>query len=288
MKKIRLLRSRVMTLVLATALLPLGVQAHRVWLMPSSTFIEGSDGPQVPVVTVDGAVSEDLFEFDTTALQLDGLTIVAPDGSVVAAEALSTSRRRSGFELKLAQPGTYRVANVSDTMMASYKVGTETKRWRGTAAAFAKEVPADAQDLQVTRMQNRVETFVTRGAAGGKALVPSGSGLEAVPLTSPTDLSVGDKTSFTLLNDGKPMANADVTVIRGGGRYRYKLGEIGLKTDANGVFSVTWTEAGRYWIGASAGGRGGPGAAASGAAAGTAAAPVRRASYSATVEVLPK
>ncbi len=275
-------RHHLLAIALAAALLPLGAQAHRTWLMPSATFVDVADSAQPPVITVDGAVSEDLFEFDTNALALDGLAIIAPDGSTVAADALITSRRRNGFELKLAQQGTYRIANFSDMLMANYKVGTETKRWRGTAAALAKEVPADAQELQVSRMQARVETFVTRGAAGGKALAPSGVGLEAVPITSPTDLSVGDSSSFKLLQDGKPVAGADVTVIRGGNRYRYKMGEIALKTDAQGVFNITWAEAGRYWIGASVGARG------PGGPVGTVAAPSLRASYSGTVEVVPK
>jgi hypothetical protein len=55
------------------------------------------------------------------------------------------------------------------------------------------------------------------------------------------------------------------------------MGEIALKTDAAGEFSVAWPEAGRYWLGVSHGGRppGGPGGS-------------RRESYSATFEVLPK
>lgn len=278
----QLMKRSALAVALAAICLPFAAQAHRVWLLPSATFVEVDAAAQPPVVTVDGAVSEDLFEFDTVALQLDGLSITGPDGNAVAPDALATSRRRSGFEVKLAQPGTYRIANVGDTLMASYKVDAETKRWRGTAAAFAKEVPADAQELNVTRMMSRAETFVTRGAAGGKAFAPSGVGLEAIPLSGPTDLSVGDSSSFRLLQDGKPLAGADVTVIRGGNRYRYKMGEIALKTDAQGVFNVSWSEAGRYWIGASTGARG------PGAPVGTAAAPTVRASYSATVEVVPK
>ena len=265
----------------AAALLPFAAHAARPWLLPSAGFIDAGDGP-APIVSIDAAVSEDLFEFDRVGLQLDGLTIVGPDGAAVPADALVTSRRRNGFEFKLTLPGTYRVANVSDLLMVSYKVGGETKRWRGAASAFAKEVPADAQDVQVTRLQNRVETFVTLGSAGGKALAASGVGLEAIPLGAPTDLSVGDSSSFKLLHDGKPVADVDVTVVRGGNRYRYKLGEIALKTDAQGVFNITWAEAGRYWIGASVGPRG------PGGVPGTAAQPTRRASYSATLEVMPK
>lgn len=266
--------------LLATgALLCLSAQAHRPWLLPSATL---ADGP-APVVSVDAAISEDLFEFDSFPLQVDTLRVTAPDGSAVAPDARTEAKRRVSFDVKLAQKGTYRIAGVTDTAMASWKVNGETKRWRGSPAALATEVPADAQDLQVTRQLARAETFVTNETPGPLAAAVSGEGLELVPLTTPTDLSVGDATRFRLLLDGKAWAGADVTVIRGGNRYRYKMGEIALKTDAAGEFAVAWPEAGRYWLGVNHGGRG-PGAAAS-APAGT---PVRRESYSATFEVLPK
>jgi uncharacterized GH25 family protein len=138
-------------------------------------------------------------------------------------------------------------------------------------------VPADAQDLQVTRQLARAETFVTNETPGALAPALSGDGLELQPLTNPTDLSVGDASRFRVLLDGQPYANADVTLIRGGNRYRYKMGELALKTDAAGEFGVAWPEAGRWWLGISHGGR----------AAG-APAPARRESYSATFEVLPQ
>lgn len=276
------------TAVLA-ALATLGApaaHAHRTWLLPSATVLTGKD----PQVSVDAAVSEDLFEFDTNALQIDGLSITAPDGSALQAENRSTARRRSSFDIQLTQTGTYRIANVAETVAASYKVGSETRRWRGSPhayPAFLKELPANAQELRATRMYNRVETFVSYDKPAGRAFVPVGVGLELMPQTPPTDLSVGDTSSFVLLLDGKPAAETDVNVLRGGNRYRYKMGEIALKTDAQGRFSVKWPEAGRYWIGASHGRRPGDLAGVDPASA-AAQQPGRRAGYSATVEVLPQ
>ena len=266
-----------LALLAVGALHCLAAQAHRPWLLPSTTL---ADGP-APVVSIDAAISEDLFEFDSFPLQLDTLRITAPDGSAVATDTRVEARRRVTFDAKLAQKGTYRIAGVTDTAMASWKANGETKRWRGAPAALATEVPADAQDLQVTRQLQRAETFVTNEVPGPLAAAVSGDGLELVPLTNPTDLSVGDATRFRLLLDGKPYAGADVTVIRGGNRYRYKMGEIALKTDAAGEFAVAWAEAGRYWLGVNHGGRG---AGASVPATG----PARRESYTATFEVLPK
>jgi len=265
-----------LALLAAGALLSLSAHAHRPWLLPSATAV---DGP-APVVSVDAAISEDLFEFDAFPLLLDTLQVTAPDGSAVPAEARTEARRRVTFDVKLAQKGTYRIAGVTDTAVASWKVGGETKRWRGSPAALSREVPADAQDLQVTRQLARSETFVTNEAPGVLPATLAGEGLELLPLTSPTDLSVGDTSRFRILLDGKPYAGADVTVIRGGNRYRYKMGELGFKTDAAGEFGVAWPEAGRYWLGVNHGGRP-PGAPAPTGGA-------RRESYSATFEVLPR
>ncbi|MEP6504603.1 MAG: DUF4198 domain-containing protein [Betaproteobacteria bacterium] len=263
-------------IALAAAFARGGAHAHRPWLLPSASVV---DGP-APVVTIDAAVSEDLFEYDSFPLKLDALRVTAPAGADVPADARQDGKRRSSFDVKLAQKGTYRIAGVTDTAMASYKVGGETKRWRGAPDALAKEVPADAQELQVTRMLARAETFVTSVAPGTPPAANVGVGLELQPLTNPTDLTVGDASRFRLLLDGKPLADADVTVIRGGNRYRYKMGEIALKTDAAGEFGLAWPEAGRYWLGVNHGARppaGGPGPANS-----------RRESYTATFEVLPK
>ena len=267
------------------ALLSLSAHAHRPWLLPSATLADGS----APIVSVDAAISEDLFEFDSFPLMLDTLRVTAPDGSAVAADSRTEARRRVSFDVKLAQKGTYRIAGVTDTAMASWKVGAETRRWRGAPAALAKEVPADAQDLQVSRQLARAETFVTNETPSALPAALTGEGLELLPLTNPTDLSVGDATRFRMLLDGKPYAGADVTVIRGGNRYRYKMGEIALKTDAAGEFSVAWPEAGRYWLGVNHGGRpqGGAGAA-SAAPTPAPAGGTRRESYTATFEVLPK
>ena len=268
-----------LALLAAGALSCLSAQAHRPWLLPSTTLADG----QAPVVGIDAAISEDLFEFDSFPLALDTLRVTAPDGSAVAPDARIEARRRVSFDLKLEQKGTYRIAGVTDTVMVSWKAGGETKRWRGAPAALAREVPADAPDLQVTRQLARAETFVSNETPGTPAAAISGEGLELQPLTSPTDLSVGDTSRFRVLLDGKPYPNADVTLVRGGNRYRYKLGELALKTDAAGELSVAWPEAGRWWMGISHGGRG-PGA----AAPVPGGAPVRRESYSATFEVLPK
>lgn len=261
--------------VLAAMLAAPAAQAHHPWLLPSHTLVDAKDG----MVAFDAAATEDLFEFDSRGLPLDGLTITAPDGAKVVPSAVNTSsRHRSSFELKLDQPGTYRVANLNEGVMVNYKLGGETKRFRGTAEAWEKERPEKAEEVRVTRLAGRVETFVARDRPSDKPFAATGKGLELIPLDAPVDLSDGDHTRFRLLLDGKPLADAAVSLLRGGNRYRYKMGEQTLRSDAKGEFQVTWSEAGRYWLGVN---HNEPGE-------GAGAPPLRRASYSATLEVRPK
>ncbi len=227
--------------------LPITAEAHRAWLLPSATVLSGKD----VWVTVDAAVSNDLFFFEHQPLRLDGLQVAAPDGTPAKAENQATGRYRSTFDVKLEQPGTYKLAVVNAGLFASWKENGQTKRWRGTPERLAAEVPKDAQDLRITQSQNRMEVFVTSGKPTETVLKTTGQGLELAPVTHPNDLAVGAEAKFRFLLDGKPAAKLKVTIIRGGIRYRDNLEELTLTTDDEGAFAVTWAHPGMYWIEAS-------------------------------------
>ncbi len=254
--------------------LPLAAEAHRAWFLPSATVLSGKD----PWVTIDAAVSNDLFYFEHQPMRLDNLVLFGPDGKEVKAENSATGRYRSTFDVHLTQPGTYKFALVNQGVFASYKENGQLKRWRGKAEDLAKQVPANAEDLRVTQSQSRMEVFVTAGKPSDAVLKPTGQGLELAAITHPNDLFVGEKANFGLLLDGNPAADLKVTIIPGGIRYRDKLQEITVTTDKDGKFSVTWPEPGMYWLEANL--RDDKNVAAP--------AKERRASYVATFEVLPQ
>lgn len=248
------------------------VQAHNLWLLPSSTVLSKAEW-----ITVDAAVSNDLFYFNHMPLALDRLTVTAPDGSAMAPQNAYRGKLRSVFDLELKAPGTYRIAVLNSGLFASYRdpATGQSRRWRGTPEKLAAEVPADAVDLKVTQSSGRVETFVTVGKPS--ALKPTGQGLELVPVTHPNDLVNGEKARFAFQVDGQPAAGVEVSVVPGGTRYRDKTGELKLTTDANGQFSITWPQAGMYWIEADL----------RDSKTTLPQAKERRLSYAATVEVLP-
>jgi uncharacterized GH25 family protein len=239
--------------------MPNYMSAHRQWMLPSATVISSNNG----WVTVDAAVSNELFYFDHVPMRLQNLAIQAPDGSKVEAQNVATGKYRSTFDVQLTQPGTYKIAQVSSTAFANWTENGVARNWRGNLADMSKEVPAKAENLQVSKMNNRVELFVTAGKPSKKVLEPTGVGLELIPVTHPNDLVTGEDAKFQFLMNGKPAANLEVTVIPGGIRYRDSLLEVKYKTDADGNFAVKFATPGMYWMNASvgAGGRGpgGPG-----------------------------
>nr|WP_266160241.1 DUF4198 domain-containing protein [Dyella silvatica] len=267
-------RSLKWTALALSLTLPLAAHAHKMWLLPSATNVSGVD----PWVTVDAAVSNDLFYPEHVPVALDQLVITAPDGQAAKAENTLTGKYRSVFDLHLTQPGTYKLAIVSQGVFANYELNGEKKRWRGEAVNLGKEIPAGAKNVEVSEANNRVETFVSNGKPNDVALKPSGKGLELVPVTQFTDLVAGEAATFQLLLDGQPAAGLKITAIPGSTRYRNAPEEIDSSTDKSGKFSLTWPHAGMYWINAST----------QDGKTEFKQARQRRLSYTATLEVLPQ
>lgn len=89
----------------ACSLLALGMgasieaQAHRAWMLPSATVLSGENA----WVTVDGAISNNLFYFEHHPLQLNNLEILSPSGKLVEAQNQATGKYRSVFDVELAE-----------------------------------------------------------------------------------------------------------------------------------------------------------------------------------------
>ena len=261
-------------LTLATCL-SFSAHAHRSWMLPSATVLSGD----APWVTVDAAVSNDIFYFEHFPLQIEGvgqpfvrpgaqppatadgkpapqpmqrpranLQIQRPDGSLAQPQFGNTGRYRSTFDVELDQKGTWKLAIANQGLFASYEENGERKRWSGKLEDVKTAIPAKADKLQVTQSSSRMEVFVTSGAPTEQVLKPAGKGLELAPVTHPNDLVHGEAARFVFLLDGKPAANVKVTLIREGIRYRDNLDEIELTTNDQGEFSVDWPQAGMYWM----------------------------------------
>lgn len=255
-------RSTLLAALIAAAI-PFTAAAHKQWLVPSATVVAGNDA----WVTVDAAVSNQLYYPDHVPMRLDSIVVTAPDGSQAAPQNGATGKYRSVFDVQLSQEGTYRIANVNAGVSARWDTAESLANPAAAAPGpggpgprggflrnatpedLATKIPKDAKNVQVTEGVGRVETFVTNGKPS--AVQPTGKGLELVPVTHPNDLFAGEEAKFRFVVDGKPVAGLAVEIIRGATRYRNAQDEIKATTDANGEFAVTWPEPGMYWVQAS-------------------------------------
>ena len=63
---------KIAMLASAVSMVSMTAQAHRAWLLPSATVLSGTDS----WITVDAAISNDLFYFEHHPLQLDNLSVL--------------------------------------------------------------------------------------------------------------------------------------------------------------------------------------------------------------------
>lgn len=232
--------------------LPIVAEAHRGWIVPSTTVLSEKDG----WVTFDAAVSNDIFHPDHSPMRVDALQVWSPSGQETKVENAATGKLRTVFDLQLNEQGTWKLFTASSGLMARWEEKGERKFWppRGmayTQEGFAKAVPQKAEKLEVTQSSRRLETFVTAGAPTNAVFKPTNVGLELVPVTHPNDLVADDKAVFTFLMDGKPAANVEIEIVPGERRYRNAEEAIELKTDKEGKVEISWPHAGQYWLEAS-------------------------------------
>lgn len=257
--------------------------AHRVWILPSTTVLSGTD----QWVSVEAAVSNNLFFPNHRPVQLAQIDVRAPDGSQVEIKNATSGQIRSSFEVQLEKQGTYVISlrpgqsrggpggggmgggapvagapaaggpggpgGQQGNLMGSWEENGQVKRWRGTPETLVSENMAAKPGFKLRSSGGRrVVTFVTCGKPTTDNLKPTGKDLEIEFVTHPNDLFSGEPATFRLLIDGKPAAGAEVAVVRGDDRFRNDAGEVTLTADADGVVKVNWPVPGRYWLEATA------------------------------------
>ena len=224
------------------ALAAMGAQAHDLWFKPSSTVLSKSDW-----VTVDAAVSNDVFFFNHRPLGLDAVKVTDPAGAAVEMKNVAKGELRSVFDFKPDQTGTYRVTMLMTGVMGSYKdANGQPKRMRGSVEEVLKQVPADAKDVRITENLRRMETFVSLGKPSALAL--TGKGLELKPVTHPNDLVASEAATFDFVLDGKPAADLEIELVADGIRYRDGVNALKFKTDAKGRVVIKFPHPGLFWL----------------------------------------
>ena len=95
--------------VALAAMATVPASAHRQWMMPSATVLSGDD----VWVTVDAAVSNDLFYFEHQPLRLDAVKAWAPDGTAATIENRAGDFRTSSASRQVGSRPSSRLRLIS-------------------------------------------------------------------------------------------------------------------------------------------------------------------------------
>lgn len=213
-------------------------QAHMPYLLPSLF-----DAGRTDHVTVQASFGEDAFQPEV-AMRDAPFHFVGPDGARGEIGTVTYLRDLSIFEADLKAQGTYRLTT-GQRLGRKGKMYQVDGRWvmRGEGGA----PPAGAQPVEVQSV-TLAEAYVTRGQPTTAALKPAGQALEVQPVTHPNAITSGSDAGFVLLFDGKPLADAEVTLFRAAGNYDGRKVAGQVRTDASGRFTLRPTDAGIYLI----------------------------------------
>lgn len=212
--------------------------AHMPYVLP--TLFDVGKGDHI---TVEAAFGEDAFHPEI-AMKDAPFHLVAPDGTPSPAGPITYLRDLSVFEADTKVDGTYRVTS-------GQRFGRKGKMFRDGDKWVMRGEGADprpgTQEVEV-QSATLAEAYVTRGQATQGALKPTGQALEIQPVTHPNAIAAGSSAAFVLLFDGKPLANADITLFRSAGYYDGRKVAAQVRSDASGRFTLTPQDAGTYLI----------------------------------------
>ena len=223
---------------LLAALSAPAAQAHMPYVLPTLFDIGKGDH-----VTVQSAFAEEAF-LPEVAMRDAPFHMVGPDGKDIAPGPVTHLRDLSIFEAATVVDGTYRVTTGQRVGRKGkmFRQGNEWKmRGEGSEAAAAAE-QVDVQSMTLA------EAYVTRGQPTDAVLKPLGKALEIQAVTHPNAIVAGSDASFALLFDGKPLANADITLFRSAGLYDGRKVAAQVKSGADGRFILKPEDAGTYLV----------------------------------------
>jgi len=235
------MRMRIGTMT-ATAVLGLlaltgAAGAHTPYLKPNLFTT-----PQRDHVSVEAAFTEDFFIPDVV-MKADDYHVVTPSGAKLKTGPVTYLRDLAVFEVDLPETGTYRIST-GQRLGSTRKMALVAGKWQPFREG---EVPAGARIAEAQSI-TRADVYVSKGPASDKALAPTGTGLEIVPLVHPNRIDPGTALPVRLLFQGKPLAGAVISLHGEGLADEEDAKAARVTTDADGRASVTLPRAGTFLL----------------------------------------
>lgn len=233
--------------LLSSLLISSSLSAHTLWLVPSHYVLSKPDS----WITVDASAANMTFVPDK-GIGLNSLTLYLPDGSAKPVTEHYQGKRKSVADVQLAGDGTYRLELANPVrFFTSYEIDGERKRLMANKQARTAQLPAGATKVETVQMRSRNFAYITVNGPTDTVLKVQGQGLELSSNTHPADVVAKEALQFVFSLNGKPQAGVKGVLSFAGELYRNDAGRVEFETGADGVFSVTPAQAGRYLIEAS-------------------------------------
>jgi hypothetical protein len=223
--------------LLSIGFAPLLALAHSPYLLPNYFDVTQRDH-----VTVEASFAETLFVPDFV-MRSDNFHVVTPEGRRVPLASVQT-RDLAILEAETTQPGTYRFSSGRREGRRARAV-LRAGEWVPLAR---DERPTDGLPEYEMLSVTCAEVYVSRGAPGGAALEPRGTGLEYRMVSNPGRLFAGASADLVVLFDGRPLAAQPITVVRVGGATHQPGKETTVVADAAGRARVPLAEPGIYHL----------------------------------------
>ncbi|WP_243890888.1 DUF4198 domain-containing protein [Shewanella algae] len=247
-----MMKTSKLLLALGACLLAQTAQAHDRFILPSQFNVSADPGKGV-WITSDVSASNEVFLFDKPFGSED-VQIITPSGTKERPSSSYRGSRKSVFDYRLTEDGTYRFEKETQPRyMSRYKLKgqQDSIRSRTDKQTTKAMMPKGAYDLEGALYFSRVESYVTLNKPSDKAFEVKGEYLELKPLTHPADIVEQEPTELQFYFQGKVIAGVEVAIVKEGTLYRNQKQELTLTSDKEGKVSFELPSAGRYMLHAS-------------------------------------
>jgi hypothetical protein len=242
-------------IVLALGLVSLGASAHTLFWKPDSFYFASGENAVVPLINGTFVKSENRV----AQSRIVKASIVSPDGIAVEIEGSQWSSRNDDLTIlttTLKNEGTY-VIGVGTKPMTAYMGADKFNyylRYEGLTEDLNERDALSESSVGAAEKYAKFAKAVVQvgGAATQNFDSVLGHPLEIIPLNNPVGLQVGDSFRVRVLKYGEPLVGELIFATHEG---HYEASEEGIfdelvkgRTDDNGEFEFTISEAGRWYV----------------------------------------
>lgn len=211
-------RSILTALLVAALMIPLGAQAHDLWVITP----DAAPGQKLNMVLGYG---HNFPQGEPLEAKLIVVPQIISDSGVIESKQVGDMKYQSLGPLA---KGTYLIT-------AGRKAQWYTKSPEGSMNKPMDEVPGA---IRCVRTVKYAKAVVNLGGALGEVSKPVGTALEIVPLANPGSIVAGQELPVKVLLNGKPLARAEVMATFAGFTPDGRAMAFYAKTDKNGLVKV--------------------------------------------------